>query len=177
MAEEEKDDPQIREVFARFGRAMYLAGTLEMGLTNALLQVVFLAEARRHFLQMGKFPDKYDANFDAFMETQQKRTMGQLVGRLRETGVLEAELVKRVDVAVDRRNFLAHHFWRERAEAFLIPRKRDEMIAELMESADLFEGIKNDLHEALRTGREEMGVKDETINARIKTKIEEVRNS
>jgi hypothetical protein len=68
---EEGDDLQIMETFARFGRAIYMANVVELGLAHTLLQIEFLTPAREKFIQsQGKNFDrkKFDAEFEAFME-------------------------------------------------------------------------------------------------------------
>jgi hypothetical protein len=67
--------------------------------------------------------DEFGRRFDDFLTRQHKQTMGKLVDGIKGLVELDEALEKRVNDALRRRNYLTHHFWRERGgEA--ISRKR-----------------------------------------------------
>src|SRR5882672_7072831 len=98
----EPDAELIREVYARFGAAYYFSEVLHRGLSNAYVIAPF--EGRDGVT--GPRVDERMAN--AF-----SLTLGQLIESLRPW--LSAHLLERLGAAARRRNYLAHHFWFEKA--------------------------------------------------------------
>lgn len=132
----------VKEVFAHFGLAYYLAGVFEVGLTHALLTLDFLhkqADEIKRVGQCGFDRTKYEAEFDAFYAEQETKTLGKLVKRLHELSDTDDALRDLIAEAKERRDFLAHHFWRERSEEFIRRSGRDNMLAELQEAQQLFQ--------------------------------------
>ena len=110
----------IRETFAYYGRAMYIAQVFERGLAIALGTVY------------GPGPGKMTrSKLDALIESNFERTLGQLVRRLRDGTSVSHELESKLVDAVKKRNWLAHHYWWDRATAFLKEEGRNTMIREL----------------------------------------------
>lgn len=167
----------IKEVFAYFGRAYYQAGVLETGLAIALLQIDFLARVRDQYdADRGRSfeREKYEAQFDRFMEDQHAQTLGNLIKRVSALPNLSDDLKERFRHAKRRRDFLGHHFFRERAVEFSNRAGRDVMIAELNENAEMFESIDNDLHAELAPVRAKLGMdgeKYETFLAQLYAKL------
>jgi hypothetical protein len=63
----------IRETFAFFGRAVYMASVLDVGLAHVLMHGQFMTKAREEYVATkGKNFDRkaYEAAFDKFMEDQ-----------------------------------------------------------------------------------------------------------
>lgn len=133
MAEYDEGE-HVKEVFAYFGRAYYAANCLETGLAMAMLYVDFLAKVSEDFRRdSGKAFDrnKYEADFDAFLANQHAQVLGSLIKRVNAARSLSDDLKSKVTLANHRRNFLSHHFWRERAVEFSHGRGRDQLIEEL----------------------------------------------
>ncbi|MBI2509007.1 MAG: hypothetical protein HYV99_03225 [Betaproteobacteria bacterium] len=112
--DDDGEDEHIKAVYAHFGLAVYLAQVLEHGLANALLCAELLPS------RAGKpVPRKqWEAEFDAFMERQFEGTLGRLIRSLKKAAPIPTELEGLLTEALEKRNFLAHHFFRERAGAF-----------------------------------------------------------
>src|SRR5687768_10397067 len=92
----------IRETFAFFGRAFYMASVVEVGLAHALMFTEFMMQERNQFLAKGaaEFDRKtYEARFDAYMDAQFAQTMGNLIKRLDGFSGLETRLVERIKAA------------------------------------------------------------------------------
>ena len=67
MPADENED--VTEVFAHFGRALYMANVLEAALAHALLQIVFMKGVREDFIRKKAKnfdPQKYEKDFDEF---------------------------------------------------------------------------------------------------------------
>ena len=151
----------VKEVFAYFGRAYYEAGVLETGLAIALMQIDFLSRVRDQYLtDREKSFDRaqYEAEFDSFMENQHAQTLGNLIKRVSALPELSDGLKERLKDAKKRRDFLGHHYFRERAVDFSNRTGRDRMIAELHNDGDMFEAIDRDLYAELAPIRARLGM-------------------
>ena len=81
MTEQSANDPEIKEVFAWFGRAIYMANVVEVELAHTLLQIDFMTKVRDNFVRSkAKNFDrkKYEKDFDNFLKEQFSKTMGDL---------------------------------------------------------------------------------------------------
>jgi hypothetical protein len=78
MALDEDDDPQVVEVFARFGRAVYMANVVEDQLVLTLMQNQFMRTKEDFVKAQGKGFDraKIAAEWDAYEKEQRGKTMG-----------------------------------------------------------------------------------------------------
>jgi hypothetical protein len=150
---------QVKTVYEHFGLAIYLAQVLEHGLANALMCSELLPR------RAGKpLPRKqWEAEFDAFMEQQFKHTLGRLIQRLNSTSPVPDDLEELLTAALVKRNFLAHHYFREHADAFMSHRGREEMIAELQEAQKLFEKADDRLDQVITPLRERYGLTDDKL--------------
>ncbi len=143
------DDEQTRDVYAYYGLAMYLAQTLEHGIVNALV-----------ILQLPD-KDKYTRqNIDEFMEGRFQKTLGALLKHLKSEVALPPNLESTLTEALKRRNYLAHHYFREKAEHFVTRNGRDQMLQELQNDQRLFEMADEQLEMVLKPFREKHGVTD-----------------
>ena len=124
---------QNREVFARFGLAMYRAQCLEIqiGQMAAIYDPKFAAMS----------PDERDRAFDEEREKMLGRLIERLAKRMRMPSVLRSRLIE----AKKLRNWLAHRYFWERAKTILKPDGRDSMISELQEKADSFKALDTEL--------------------------------
>lgn len=151
----------VKEVFAYFGKAYYEAGVLETGLAIALMQINFLTHVRDQYLvHRGKSFDRtlYEAEFDRFMENQHAQTLGNLIKRVSKLPDLSDGLKERLKEAKKRRDFLGHHYFRERAVEFANRAGRDKMISELHEDGEAFEALDRILHAELAPIRNKLGM-------------------
>ncbi|MEN3950942.1 hypothetical protein [Iodidimonas sp. SYSU 1G8] len=158
------DGEHVKEVFAYFGLAYYEAGVLEAGLAIALMQISFLSHVRDQYLaDGGKSFDRtqYEAEFDRFMESQHAQTLGNLIKRVSAMPELSDYIKERLRDAKRRRDFLSHHYFRERAVEFSNRTGRDKMIAELHNDGDIFLEIERDLYVELAPIREKLGMDGE----------------
>jgi hypothetical protein len=98
------------------------------------------------------------------MEKQFARTMGNIIRQVENLPEMSNNLKDRIVSAKKRRNFLTHHFWRERSREFATANKgRAEMRDELKKDRDEFEQLDRDINEALRPARKRLGIEDKMI--------------
>mgnify|MGYP003700174199 FL=1 len=143
------DDEQTRDVYAHYGLTMYLAQTLEHGIVNALV-ILRLPEKDKYTRQ----------DIDDFMEGRFQKTLGALLKHLKSEVVLPSDLESTLTEALNRRNYLAHHYFREKAECFVTRSGRDQMLQDLQSDQQLFEIADEQLGKALTPFREKHGVTD-----------------
>jgi hypothetical protein len=99
----------FKEVCALYGAAMYYAQVLEHGIVNAL---VFLDLAPS---TGGKYtPEQHEAYYNQQFE----KTLGHLIQTLKRVSILPSELEAALSQSKAKRAYLAHHFFRDRLEAY-----------------------------------------------------------
>jgi len=158
------DGEQIKETFAYFGRAYYMANVFETGLAISIMQLDFLVETRKRYVaERPKTFDrpKYEADFDAFMDHQHAKTLGNLIKSACKFSEISHLIEPHFQNAKNQRDYLAHHFFRERALEFSSRRGRERLILELDELHDVFEHAGRLLDEAMAPHRKMLGVTPE----------------
>lgn len=125
-------DVVVREVYARFGLAYYLSECLHRNLS-------FVAALGRLPRQDLVTRPRYDEELaKAF-----SKTLGELFAALQQE--LPAEFEDRLKGAVDIRNFLAHHFWYQRAHLMMNEDGLGSLISELDGYVSQFERLNADV--------------------------------
>ncbi|MEV7593108.1 hypothetical protein AB0O42_22850 [Streptomyces sp. NPDC089922] len=152
---EQEDGTDVKTTFAFYGLAMYHANVLEHGLVNALA-LARVMEAREQAEQLLRDP----------WEQRFKDTMKELVRRARRHAGGDEGLVEALTFAADRRNHLAHDFWRVRAEDFCSDAGRAEMITELRTDHERFQETDGRLHDVVMAPlMAKAGVRQEMFDA------------
>ena len=121
---------QRREVFARFGCAMYFAQCLEVQI-GLLLASMY----NQDFLRV---PSE---DRDAFFERESRKTLGRMKKDLGKNAHMSPTLDSRLREAVKLRNWLAHRYFFERAINILTLEGREKMIFELQKKADFLKEL------------------------------------
>lgn len=137
------EDDHYKEVYAYFGLAIFRAQLLEHAIVNALV-ICDLIPNKRHQI---KSREDWSAQVDQYMDGQFENTAGRLIKELRKYMVFSDELEEGLAAALKTRNFLVHHFFRERVTSWYTSQGRDSMIAELGAAGDQF-GKADELVEA-----------------------------
>lgn len=157
---------EIRETFAYYGRAVYASSVVEVALAHILLYAQFMKKVRDEYVTTkGKGFDRkqYERDFDAFMDDQFAQTMGNLMRRVEKFGGFDDALKARIADAKKRRDFLTHHYWRERSVDFATSGGRERMREELNADAEMFERLDRDIDAAGAPLRSNLGIKDEML--------------
>ena len=153
------DDDQTKEVYARFGLALYYAQVLEHGLVNALVALNLIPE-RRH---LAKSSQAWAKEVDAFMDEQFESTMGQLLRDLRTLGPVPKGLDIALLDSLRSRNWLAHGFFRDRAEEFMSMTGRTRMCEEVDACRALFQESDRQLEVLVGPIREKYGISEKML--------------
>jgi hypothetical protein len=149
----------VKTVYAHFGLAAYLAQVLEHGLVNALV-FVDLVPNKSYQIKSKK---EWEHEVDSFMDRHFEHSLGKMIRDLQAVVSVPEDLESLLAEALKRRNYLAHHFFRERAPEFMTTKGRDTMVGELREAQELFRQADQRLGEAIRPMRERYGVTDERL--------------
>lgn len=130
----------VRQVFAYFGRAMYAANCVEQALIIALMEADLMSRTVSQAQKIGDIPNRqtWESMFDEFMEKHDGLMFGDLISRFRSVVKPDSKLLGLLDQCRDKRNHLAHAFFRENAVAFAHNAGCVEMISELDDIHDLF---------------------------------------
>lgn len=158
---DDEDSVQIREVYSRFGLAMYQAQVLEHGMVNAVIVARMLPTMREH-------PDRaaWEETFDRAYDSELAKTFGNMLRALERLG-LPNDLTDRLRLAKVERDRLAHRFFREHDGDFLGRSGRTAMIAECEEAIELFVSVDADLEELMRPQRERHGITAEWVEGHL----------
>lgn len=151
------DDEQTRDVYAHYGLAMYLAQTLEHAIVNAMV-ILRLPEKEKYTRQ----------DIDEFMEGSFQKTLGALLKQLKAEISFPPDLESVLVEALNRRNYLAHHYFRERAETIVTRNGRTLMLHELQSDQRLFEKADEQLAKAMKSLRLTHGATDSAYEAEYK---------
>jgi len=146
---------EVREVYAYFGLVMYSAQCLEREL-SLVLTVAFKPRPRTR-------PD-----FDELLERRYRKTLGALVAELRKAEKGDAELEGDLVAALEKRNWLAHHYFWDRAGKFMTSNGRYSMMEELKLINDEFSALDKRLSQVTTRWRKKVGITDEIIDAEMR---------
>lgn len=158
---DDEESVQIREVYSRYGLAMYQAQVLEHGMVNAVIVARMLPTMHGH-------PDRvaWEEAFDRAYDTELAKTFGNMLHALAAVG-LPDDLMDKLRIAKVERDRLAHRFFREHDEAFLGRSGRTAMIAECERAIEAFAAVDADLEEFMRPQRERHGITAEWVEGHL----------
>ena len=147
------ESAQIREVYAYFGLAMYQAQCLERQLAMILAT------------KYGPGPTRITSReFDALLERLFRRTLGHLVNEIGALVEVSEDEKEQLRDALSKRNWLAHHYFWNRAEEFLSESGRASMIIELQEVAETFQALDQILTNRTVEWAETFGITQQSID-------------
>ena len=141
---------QNREVFARFGVALYFAQCLEQ-------QIGLMLSTMYNRNLMLASPEERDTILDEVLS----KTLGQMEKDLKSKNVLPSTLEPRLREAVKLRNWLAHRYFYDRAVEMLTKHGREHMIVELQRKADFLKELDEEFTCIQKQWRRKMGISDE----------------
>ena len=124
------DEEQIKEVYARYGVALYHAQCIERSIA------MLLASA------YGPGPTKITkSQYDDLLGSHFQKTLGSLLNNLRKSASFPPEFDERLSETLRRRNWLTHHYFWDRAADFISQTGRRRMLSELEDATALFTSI------------------------------------
>jgi hypothetical protein len=147
------DGEQHKEVYARFGLAAYWAQCIETS-----LNLFYLMYPRVNN------PTLTVATLDSMEASRRKQTLGQLINDFRKYVELDAGSEQLLRNALDKRNFLMHRYFEDRADYFMSKGGRTQMIEELTEIAVDLQIADKLIGVVYRCLQHELGITDEAID-------------
>jgi len=166
----EFDDVQVREVYSRYGLAMYMAQVLEHGMVNALVVMRILPIMRTH-----ADAETWHATFDGAYETGLARTYGNMLRQLENLDGFPSNLMDRLRAAKEDRDILAHRFFRQNDLAFMNRDGRTSMIASCEDRVELFKALSDDIDAFLAPIQERYGITQAWIDNAMEASLEQAR--
>lgn len=151
---DEPDDDLIREMYARFGLAYYQSECLHRGLCFVF---AWTELPSRGMITRPRVEERLAQAFSL--------TLGDVAAKLED--VLPSELAPDIRTAVATRNFLAHHFWFERAHLMFTVANVRNLIAELDGYAQMFDQLDARVSEWSEPTRERLGLTNEILQASL----------
>lgn len=156
----ENEELHVKEVYAHFGLASYMAQCLERSIAMILVYIY------------GKGPTEITrTELDQVLNKTFKKTMGQLIkelGSKNDADFVELEL----DLALEKRNWLIHNYFYDRSGYFLTQKGRDMMIVELIEIRELLERIDDIFVEICDEKIKGFGVSEEKVQEYMRNVLE-----
>ena len=162
----DEENWDIRETFAFYGRAAYMASVLEVGLAHVLLHSQYMKKVHDEFVATkgnGFDRETHEANFDKFINDQFAQTMGSLIKRISAFDGFDDELKAQILEAKKRRDFLTHAYWRERSVEFMTADGRARMREELTADTEFFGKVDRAIDAATSVLRASIGINDKAI--------------
>lgn len=149
-------DPEsyrCRQIYALFGVTMYYIQCLER--TLAMLEATVYNPNADKITR-----EKYDI----ILEKNFTRSLGQMITQIKKSVDLPNDFEKKLADALKKRNFVAHHYFWNRAMKMSHTRGQEEMIAELSQLSTYFQEMDKELDSVLRKWGKAKGVTDTYIH-------------
>jgi hypothetical protein len=156
-------DEEAREVYARYGLAMYFAQVVERAIVNLMIAL--------RLPERGALTRR---DIDQFMDEAFTMTFGRLLQELRRMGQSTHFLQRDLDYARDMRNWLAHRYFRDRAVQFMSPAGRVVMLQELDDATKLFLQVNEHLERLSSEARAANNIGDEAVRREYEQLLLEV---
>ncbi|TKB53547.1 MAG: hypothetical protein E8D50_07540 [Nitrospira sp.] len=150
--DDQLNDELIRDLYATFGLAYYQSECLHRGLCIAH---AYLGLPQADFLTGPRVEELLAHSFSL--------TLGEVAEKL--AGILPAHWNIEIRKAVEIRNFLAHHFWFDRAHLMHNTNNIRLLIAELQGYSDKFDKLDIQISEwsKLKEKQKQLGISDEAL--------------
>jgi hypothetical protein len=162
------DGAQTREVYARYGLAMYMVQVLEHGMVNAAIMLRTLPTMRSH-PNVASWQDAFDRAYGAGLA----RTYGNMLKQLETIDEFPRPLLGRLQSAKEDRDILAHRFFRQHDIAFINPNGRTQMIAWCEQRVELFQSLSDELDTFVVPVCERHGLSKEWMEQKVEEYIED----
>lgn len=168
---EDDESALIREVYARYGLAMYMAQVLEHGIVNALLVLRFLPTRAHH-----KSKEVWEFAFDDFYSGELGKTLGNMVRTLSALEVVPEQIIGQLRTAKVTRDVLAHRFFRDNDLKFMTQSGRVEMIEFCEKAAEEFRSVDRELEAYCKPYRVRFGMTDQWIDEKCSEMLAQARS-
>ena len=143
-------DDLVREMYARFGLAYYHSEVLHRGLCIILAMSNL---PRRELITRPRVEEQLAHAFSL--------TLGGVITEL--AGKIPGEYSTKLDQVREKRNYLAHHFWFDRAHLMFRTDQIRQLIDELDSYTEIFNRLDEETSRWFQDRRHELGLTDEML--------------
>lgn len=150
------ENEHIKEVYAHYGLAMYQAQCVERALC------ILLASEKAPNLRKIK---TYD--YESLLNVLFKSTFGGLIEKMKKDIEVADDFKKNIEIALEKRNWLAHNYFWERAGHFLTLEGRKFMLKELQEISLFLERVDSYLVKITDEWARKNGLTEEFLEKQI----------
>jgi len=151
----ECEEDLIKETFTWFGAAYYYSEVLYRELCNVYVIATF---EKPENVTRPRVEEKLAFAFSL--------TLGQIIEKIKK--FLPNDLQRRLESALDRRNYLAHHFWFERCLLMFSEQSLFQVRQELIELTDMFKTLDEDITKYFLPRYKTFGITDEIMKEAFK---------
>ncbi|MBV1787624.1 hypothetical protein KQ940_06105 [Marinobacterium sp. D7] len=169
------ESEHVKEVYAHFGLAMFLAQCVEQSLIQLLFFYEFFPKNIKE--KIHEDPGLWAKEYDKYDDLVSSKTMGSLLGAVRKLDVLTELQVEELKTALEKRNWLAHSYFSHRSLHFMSFEGRDQMIKELEECRDFLGNLDNRLMEIISNLSDKYGITEEALHEMKEEMLREVQSS
>ncbi|MEM5527413.1 hypothetical protein WN093_01160 [Gammaproteobacteria bacterium AS21] len=131
-----------KDVYAHYGAAMYYAQCLEQGIIIAIMFIDHFPKAIKGYSSQ----EAWESSFDKFMDNESSKTMGRLIGSLKAIDFPIERIELQLKEALKKRNFLAHHYFFERALEMTTDNGCIKLVQELEEMQSFFSSVEVEIN-------------------------------
>lgn len=160
------DAHQNREIFARYGLAMYHAQCVEKSLA-ILVSCVF----NKEFLKSTR------NRREEIQDEEFSKTMGRLLNRLKNQITIPPNLEKNLFESLKKRNWLAHDYFLERGIQMMAPQGKEKMIEELTSLSDYCSKLDAHLTKIYENAMGKLGMSETEIDEGVKLLIQNAKEN
>ena len=165
---DQQESDQIRDVYAHFGLAVYLAQCVEQSIFQHLLFLDHFPRAIAEFTSK----EAWVSAFDEFEARELGQTMGKLIRRMKEAGQPTDYIHGLLTQVLKQRNWLAHGYFADRAVEFTRESGREKMITELEKLQGLFREAADKIEALTMPVARKYGLTQEALEALMATLVE-----
>lgn len=149
-------EEHIKEVYAQAGLALYFAQCFEMSLSNFLF-IHHRATSQRVTIE----------ELLSLESSNAKKTLGSLLKKTKDLFAFDQDAVNRLELALEHRNRLCHHFFKDHSESFLSTSGREKMLDTLSEFQRSLQIADTLIEAANRAMAKAIGVTDEIVQQEL----------
>lgn len=123
-----EQDYIVREIFAYYGRTMYLAQAIEKGIMNLIV-----VSQHKHGITKTRY--------DEILHEKSSMTFGQLKREIIDLDCFSDHELELIEKFHEKRDFLAHSYWWERAVEFYDEKLQYKLFNELDDLTEFFDSL------------------------------------
>jgi hypothetical protein len=152
--------PDEYEVYAEFGMAAEKAQVLEVAAGNVALSYLTF------FYNTDKISSEVSEMFHCVIDDLNQKTLGRLLAYVKSTATHDDVILRTIDDALEKRNYLMHHFFRTHNYAFFSVEGRQAMIDNLKEIRSKL-ALAVDMLNAISAGTDMLAGRDRALDENV----------